>query len=192
VVVTRVISAGRWGQLVVRDAVGCGFAVVDGNSGHYATLVHVVDPFRAEVRGLGVVRFERGFYANVGTMKRGIINRVARHLTRKKELGVWNVDRLTTAPAAVPLGCVLVPWPLWTEHTLSDAVGARLHLRAPISGFSAADCNEGCEAHLWYSQRPISLVSIARAVRGVCATLLDLDRTATARPRASRAARTIR
>ena len=56
-------------------------------------------------------------------MKRAIVKRVARHLVRKKKLGNWHVDRLTTAAAATPIGAVMVPWEPWTEHSLNRAVG---------------------------------------------------------------------
>lgn len=64
---------------------------------------------------------------------------------------------------------VLVPWAEWNEHSLSDAVGARLAHTTPIAGSSAADCHAGCAAHLWYSSRPITLLQVAQAVSGVCA-----------------------
>lgn len=125
----------------------------------------------ASVPGLGSTELLPGNYINVGTMKRGPIKRVARHLTREKKLGVWHVDRLTTARAATPVGAVLVPYDLWTEHSLSLAVGARLGLTQPIKGFSSADCRAGCYAHLWYSPEPVTLEQLARALDGASAVL---------------------
>lgn len=164
------LDAGpRWGRITITDPCGVGLEGVTANSGHYATVIRVEQQFTRIVPGLGRCTFEPGTYVNVGTMKRGLIKRVARHMTKRKKLGVWHVDRLTTAPAARVLGVVLVRWASWTEHTLSDAVGARLGLTTPIAGFSAADCGAGCAAHLWYSPRPVTLLQVARAVAGVCA-----------------------
>lgn len=165
-----VIDAGRWGELVLHDPLGRGVEfITKANSGHYATLVEVMRAFSADLRGLGRCRFEAGFYVNIGTMKKGLVKRVARHLTRNKKLGVWHVDRLTTAEAAMPVGCVLVPWAVWTEHTLSDAVGERLGLVTPIPGFSSRDCKASCRSHLWYSSSSITLDQLAAAVGGVIA-----------------------
>jgi Uri superfamily endonuclease len=116
--------------------------------------------------------FTPGYYVNIGTMRFGLRYRVARHLVREKKMGIWHVDRLTTAAAATPIGVVMVPWAPWTEHTLNRAVGERLGLSAPIPGFSSADCREDCQAHLWFSAQGITLTALAFAVGGVCATLV--------------------
>lgn len=172
----RVIDAGRWGTLRVEDHLGCGLEWLDEDSGHYATVIEIPRKHSMKVGSLGQVRFGKGSYVNIGTMKQGLVRRVARHLTREKNEGVWHVDRLTTSPATRVLGAVMVPWIPWTEHTLSSAVGARLGLSTPIPRFSSIDCKAGCASHLWFSPKPLSLETVAAAVSGACATLVETRR----------------
>jgi Uri superfamily endonuclease len=170
--VTRTFDAGRWSELHLSDPHDHGFDFVDENSGHYCTLIRVHEVFDAKIRGFREpCRFVIGHYMNVGTMKKGLVKRVARHLVREKRMGNWHVDRITTSRSATALGVVMVPWSSWTEHSLSRAVGERLGLSIPIPGFSSADCDDGCEAHLWFSSDRIFLSTLAKAVNGVVATL---------------------
>lgn len=171
------IDAGRWGHLRVEDPHGHGLDfLLSTNSGHYSLLLGVRDVFEVPIRGLrALCRFVPGCYVEIGTMKKGLIKRVARHLVREKSvLGVWHIDKLTVHPRVMVLGAVLVPHDLWTEHSLNQAIGERLGLSVPIRGFASADCNDPrCEAHLWRAEGKLTLSEVAKVVSGVVATLAD-------------------
>lgn len=178
----RVVDGGRWGPLRVVDLVGAGLDWLDARAGgHYATVIEIPRVLTMNVGSLGRVGFPPGTYVNVGTMAKGLVRRVARHLTRNKDVGVWHVDRLTTCAAARVLGAVMVPCAPWTEHTLSLAVGTRLGLSNPIPKFSSKDCKAGCASHLWFSHAPLSLAKVAAAVDGVCAMLVEPPRAVPSR-----------
>lgn len=96
------------------------------------------------VGSLGRIRFTRGYYAYVGSARRGMRSRVARHLAREKRKR-WHIDWLTTQPGVVPVAMVS------TERTgLECRMAALLASRANLSvkGFGCSDCQ--CGSHLYY------------------------------------------
>jgi Uri superfamily endonuclease len=97
---------------------------------------------RLRVGALGEYGFERGWYAYVGSARRGRAARVARHLCADKPLR-WHADYLFS---------VFPPTRAWaidttrSECTLVDLlVGERITSRA-VTGFGAGDCR--CRGHL--------------------------------------------
>jgi len=101
-------------------------------------------PRRTEivVGSLGVVAFERGWYAYVGSARRGREARVARHLRAAKPLR-WHADYLLSR---FPGRCA---WLVDGELTECELAGALAQLpgasRRPPH-FGAGDC--GCVGHL--------------------------------------------
>ena len=101
-------------------------------------------PRRLEITvgALGPVTFERGWYAYVGSARRGRDARVARHLRREKPLR-WHADYLF---AAVPPRLAwLVDGPL-TECELAGVLAAQPGASRPVRRFGAGDCR--CPGHL--------------------------------------------
>ncbi len=94
------------------------------------------------VGALGPLTFERGWYAYVGSARRGRDARVARHFRREKPLR-WHADYLFTA--ASPRLAWFVDGPL-TECELADALAARSGASRPVCRFGAGDCR--CRGHL--------------------------------------------
>jgi Uri superfamily endonuclease len=101
-------------------------------------------PRRLEITvgSLGPVTFARGWYAYVGSARRGRDARVARHLRREKPLR-WHADYLFTA--APPRLAWLVDGPL-TECELAGALAAQPGAARPVRRFGAGDCR--CPGHL--------------------------------------------
>ncbi len=86
--------------------------------------------------------FERGWYAYVGSARRGRDARVARHFRREKPLR-WHADYLFTA--VPPRLAWLVDGPL-TECELAGALAAQPGASRPVRRFGAGDCR--CPGHL--------------------------------------------
>lgn len=101
-------------------------------------------PRRLEITvgALGPVTFGRGWYAYVGSARRGRDARVARHLRREKLLR-WHADYLFTA--APPTLAWLVDGAL-SECELADALAAQPGASRPVRRFGAGDCR--CRGHL--------------------------------------------
>jgi len=110
------------------------------------------------VGALGAVTFSRGWYAYVGSARRGRDARVARHMRAAKPLR-WQADHLFArhpATAAWLLDTPLSECRLARSLTTADG-------GAPgPGGFGAGDC--GCPGHLVRFGRRRSLVAAVRAV----------------------------
>jgi Uri superfamily endonuclease len=132
-----------------------------------------------EVGALGSVRFDRGWYAYVGSARRAREARVARHLRAAKPLRwhadylfarhparrAWLIDLDGPVPPAAPAECALV------EALLSDPAVAmasnsagQTRVRRACPGFGSSDC--GCRGHLLVAARPSLLEPVlGRAAR---------------------------
>lgn len=96
-----------------------------------------------KVGSLGRIRFVRGYYAYVGSARRGMRSRVARHLAREKRKR-WHIDWLTTQPGVVPIA-VASTMLTSLECRIAAALSSRAHMR--VDGFGCSDCE--CESHLF-------------------------------------------
>ncbi|MEE4274529.1 MAG: GIY-YIG nuclease family protein [Thermoleophilia bacterium] len=108
----------------------------------YVVATWVPRRLEISVGALGPVVFERGWYAYVGSARRGRDARVARHFRREKPLR-WHADYLFTA--APPRLAGLVDGPL-TECELAGALAAPPGASRPVRRFGAGDCR--CTGHL--------------------------------------------
>ena len=95
------------------------------------------------VGSLGRIRFERGYYTYVGSARRGMRSRVARHLAREKKKR-WHIDWLTTQPGVVPIA-VASTMLTGLECSIAAALSSRAGMR--VDCFGCSDCE--CESHLF-------------------------------------------
>lgn len=63
------------------------------NSGSYLLIIHLDEPCILTIGALGEVSFRHGYYVYVGSARRGLRGRVARHLRSEKKLR-WHIDYL--------------------------------------------------------------------------------------------------
>jgi Uri superfamily endonuclease len=110
----------------------------------YVLVVRLRRPFAGLVGKLGRCRLEPGHYLYVGSARRGMARRVARHVRRQK-VRRWHIDYLTSARAATVLGVVLSADQ--SECMLRKYLQERGCLPV-LPGFGASDCSSGCESHL--------------------------------------------
>jgi len=112
-----------------------------------------------KIGSLGLIRLPRGYYAYVGSARRGMRSRVARHLAREKRKR-WHIDWLSTQPGAVPIAVADT-----TLTGLECRIAAALSIGADrrVDGFGCSDCE--CESHLYYFLNTHDLFSALKNLR---------------------------
>jgi|Deesub1362A_J573_1020465.scaffolds.fasta_scaffold01507_6 sugar fermentation stimulation protein A len=110
--------------------------------GSYIIILRLKRGRRIPVGNLGMVRFEKGYYLYVGSARRNLSQRIARHQRRHKTTH-WHIDHLRQ----------------WAEHCVSLPVRASVDLECEIASalnsishwniprFGSSDC--GCKSHLF-------------------------------------------
>jgi len=102
-----------------------------------------------------------GHYVYVGSARRGIATRIARHVrlaVQKTGNLHWHIDYLLTNPqiqlagATVLVGC--------SECRISLQIASRKGVTAPIPHFGSTDCRSGCKAHLYRLQAREDIVLV--------------------------------
>ena len=106
----------------------------------YQLIIQVKKNVIIDVGKLGRFHFPTGFYIYTGSAKRGMQNRLARHLSKKKKLR-WHIDYLLAA-AEVEITRVRIST-LNECQLVADSGGAVV-----VSGFGSSDCRQGCGSHL--------------------------------------------
>ena len=123
------------------------------NGGLYVLALPLPGGATATVGALGRLRLEAGVHLYVGSARRGLWQRVARHLRRDKPRR-WHVDALSTHPALGRPWALLLPADPRAECALAAEVGRWVEARGGTPGprgFGASDC--ACSTHLWRVDR---------------------------------------
>ncbi|KAA3626691.1 MAG: GIY-YIG nuclease family protein [Proteobacteria bacterium] len=120
------------------------------NSGAYRLIVALSRPACITPGCLGRLRLAPGRYCYLGSARRGLHQRVARHLrvaSGQSCGGHWHIDALLMHRHARVVAVDLVPQ--GDECELSLTLAAAPGTSVPIAGFGATDCRCGCPAHLY-------------------------------------------
>jgi sugar fermentation stimulation protein A len=111
------------------------------DSGTYIVQVRLAQPLTLSVGALGSRQFAPGHYYYVGSARRGLSHRLARHARRDKRLR-WHIDYLT---ALIPASTAWTFGPgLAAECELAAALAS---VAGVVPGFGASDCR--CAGHLF-------------------------------------------
>lgn len=124
--------------------------MAEANSGAYRLCFRLLRPVAVEVGRLGLQRLPAGDYVYVGSARRGLRQRLARHerLLRDKQGRLhWHIDYLLVHPASRFLRAEAVAG--GDECRLGRALARRPGVSVPVPGFGATDCRRGCAAHLY-------------------------------------------
>ncbi len=119
------------------------------DGGVYLFVFDVPQPARVVVGALGTVSLAGGRYGYVGSARRGLAGRLARHVRRRKPRR-WHIDYL--ARLAVPIGALTWPWREGRECRLAGALTATGAGRSCVPRFGASDCR--CAGHLFALTEP--------------------------------------
>ena len=115
-------------------------------------MLHVTLGKRARLTfgALGEHELEPGQFLYVGSARRGIAARIARHerLARTKTGRThWHIDYLLIHPQCRLTRIEVLPGA--AECSVSQRIARRRAATAPIRGFGASDCRSDCPAHLY-------------------------------------------
>ena len=108
-------------------------------------------PARITVGALGEYTFEPGQYLYVGSARRGIGARVARHkrlVGTKTGIAHWHIDYLLLHPQCSLAGVEVLPGA--EECMVSRSIGEQDGITIPVIGFGSTDCWSNCRAHLFF------------------------------------------
>jgi sugar fermentation stimulation protein A len=108
----------------------------------YILLIFVKSNFEKLVGNLGRLRFEIGYYAYVGSAKSNFLQRIKRHLSKKKKL-FWHIDYLLVE------NDVVVEKVFFTKKTIEHKIAKRLYESCfdVLKKFGSSDCD--CPGHLF-------------------------------------------
>jgi Uri superfamily endonuclease len=113
--------------------------------GAYVLLIRLERSQIIRIGKLGRLRFQRGYYAYVGSALNGVESRILRHLCRNKKTH-WHIDYLLKKGKIVEIHCFSSG--LREECRIAE----RFQKRFPsVTGFGCSDCK--CPSHLFYSSR---------------------------------------
>ena len=110
--------------------------------GCYMIILHIPDERKITIGSLGRVNFPSGYYIYIGSAKKNLTQRMARHLRKKKSF-FWHIDYLRNEAAA----CNALPIrsSASLEHEIALAINRIADWSVP--GFGASDCS--CATHLF-------------------------------------------
>ncbi len=113
------------------------------DGGAYLLLISLKNDRVINAGGLGPKFFKSGCYIYVGSAKRNLSKRMARH-TRKRKQKRWHIDYLIGEAVRI------IPVPIITADDLECGLADALCQIAdnPVKGFGSSDCR--CNSHLFY------------------------------------------
>ena len=112
----------------------------------YQLYITVTNNITVQIGRLRRFEFPAGFYIYTGSAKRGMENRLARHLAQEKKLR-WHIDYLLNHPDAS-----ITKIEKFTEPECE--INARTDGEILVPGFGASDCKAKCGSHLKYMTEP--------------------------------------
>lgn len=117
--------------------------------GVYLLVLELDESFKISIGGLGERTFTAGFYVYVGSAKRGLTERIKRHL-RKGKRKRWHIDFLAEKAKSIRDIPIRTGRPI--ECELAERIGNISE--SEITGFGCSDCR--CKSHLFFfSENPI-------------------------------------
>jgi len=131
--------------------------------GGYILLLKVEKQCRVRVGSLGVLRFDKGYYAYVGSAVGGNIT-IEKRLNRYKKIASnkngnlrWHIDYLLASKNTSLLGFIPVKSKEKIECKISKVLGEIAD--NVVVGFGSSDCKNGCKGHLYrFKANPKKLI----------------------------------
>lgn len=100
-----------------------------------------------KVGSLGMLTFNNGLYAYVGSAQSNLEKRVTRHLNKEKRI-FWHIDYLLDNENVKIINVFFKASPKIEECSLARTMS---ELYKPVKGFGSSDCN--CPSHLFRIDR---------------------------------------
>lgn len=110
---------------------------------------------KIQIGKLGTFSFSNGVYWYVGSAKKNLMQRIARHQRKKKKLH-WHIDYLLEHARITSIWYTDI-----SEETLATMFARRLQI--PVTGFGASD--KKTKAHLFFGEYPGPLAGTLQHTR---------------------------
>ena len=111
--------------------------------GGYVLLIMLKERSEIKIGRLGVLRFDSGYYAYIGSALGGLRQRISRHLRKEKKLH-WHIDYLLEKASVENI--IVCQSGNRIECDIASEIGSIYNV---IRGFGSSDCQ--CPGHLFYS-----------------------------------------
>ncbi len=124
------------------------------NGGAYLIHLHLGEAIRITVGRLGPMSLPPGRYVYAGSARRGLDARIARHhrqWAERRPVRRWHIDAVLAHPAC--RWHLAQRFPGGHECALAQALARLPGAAAPVPGFGASDCRNGCPAHFLHLPR---------------------------------------
>ncbi len=119
------------------------------DAGDYMVVLYAADDQDIRIGSKGDMHFPKGYYVYVGSAKKNLAARLARHQRKRKKMH-WHIDYLRQYAAVIAVLPVRTADDL--EHDLASAVGAVAQWQIPA--FGCTDC--GCPSHVFgFDSNPV-------------------------------------
>ncbi len=138
-----------------------------GNHGDYLLVVQLQEPRDIDVGSLGQVHFPKGWYVYLGSARKNLDQRMARHRRLRKGMH-WHIDWLRKE--AQWAGCIPIRTKEDLEHRMACALRSISDWQIP--GFGCTDCQ--CESHLFgFRENPLHTPAFVRLEEDFTINRLD-------------------
>jgi Uri superfamily endonuclease len=125
------------------------------DNGLYILLIRLSDTIQIEVGKLAECLFPAGFYIYIGSARRGLKARIARHWRKNEKKLHWHIDYLLAHPLAQIKKVYTYPLSKGDECSLVQKLKKDKKSKVIVPGFGSSDCKKHCGSHLLYcSQLP--------------------------------------
>lgn len=111
--------------------------------GGYILLLRLKKDSEIRIGRLGMIRFDSGYYAYIGSAMGGLRQRISRHLRNEKQLH-WHIDYLLKKVRVENV--IICQSEEKKECNIASEVGKEYKV---INKFGSSDCK--CPGHLYYS-----------------------------------------
>ncbi len=115
-----------------------------GEGGIYVLVIENRIDNEIEVGRLGKIAFRKGYYAYVGSAKRGLEKRIKRHLSREKKL-YWHIDYFLNSKGTAVMDVLTKRIDDAGECEVARSLGEKFE---SIMNFGSSDCS--CSSHLFH------------------------------------------
>ena len=106
----------------------------------YQLFINLSEVINIQIGRLGIFRIPKGMYVYTGSARRNMDKRIARHLSRNKNLH-WHIDYFL---ANEQTKIIKVTKSELRECDLNTDVKGKII----VEGFGNSDCKENCKSHL--------------------------------------------
>lgn len=128
---------------------------ITDNSGVYVLEIYARSSFSIGIKKYSGRIFRTGYYYYTGSAQKNLMQRIERHLRKKKKI-YWHIDHLIAAkPAEIKRIFLMVNKAKSFECDISNQISRISGIEVAAGEFGNSDCNK-CKSHLYFSSRRLN------------------------------------